>query len=193
MSQPTVYPLSWPAHFTRATSRESGRFTTKLPAAINNVKNSLRLFATDSGRRLENVVISSNASLGDNRPADPGVSVWFTWDGLQVCIPVDRYQTVEANLQAIHLILESRRIELRHGTLALVRATFTGFLSLAAPSTTTKSWRDVMEVPQETRLADVRRKYKHLATQRHPDKPGGSSEAMTELNAAMAAAEKELG
>jgi hypothetical protein len=58
-------------------------------------------------------------------PADPGVAVWFTWDGMQVCIAVDRYQKVASNLQAIHHIIEARRVELRHGTLALVRASFT--------------------------------------------------------------------
>jgi hypothetical protein len=66
--------------------------------------------------------LDPHASLGASRPSDPGVAVWFTWDGLGVCIAVDRYQTVEANLQAIHHIIEARRTELRHGTLALVRA-----------------------------------------------------------------------
>ena len=51
-----------------------------------------------------------------------------------MCIPVDRYNSVEANLQAIHHIIEARRVELRHGTLALVRASFTGFKALPAPA-----------------------------------------------------------
>ena len=128
----TAYPLHWPQGFPRAKLRERGAFKTTLAGALDNVQGSLRRFASDSGRKLENVVMSSNVTLGASSPADPGVAVWFTWDGLGVCIAVDRYQTVEANLQAIHHIIEARRTELRHGTLALVRASFAGFLALPA-------------------------------------------------------------
>lgn len=120
----TAYPLTWPPTFPRRTSRERGAFKTTLAGALDNVEGSLRRFAADSGKRIENLVISSNVTLGKNRPADPGVAIWFVWDGLSVCIAVDRYQTVEANLQAIHHIIEARRVELRHGTLALVRLAF---------------------------------------------------------------------
>jgi hypothetical protein len=140
-----AYPLSWPDIFPRTARRERGSFKTSLAGAIKNVQDSLRLFALDSGKKLEGITVSSNVSLGVNRPADPGVAVWFTWDGLQVCIPVDRYETVEGNLQAIHHILEARRVEMRHGTLALVRASMQGFLALPAPGTT-KSWREVLGV-----------------------------------------------
>lgn len=130
----TAYPLTWPPHFPRAKNREDGRFKTALPNAIKNVQASLRNFAADSGKSLKNLTVSSNVTLGADSPADPGVAVWFEWDGLQVCIPVDRYRSVASNLQAIHHILEARRVELRHGTLALVRATFQGFLALPAPT-----------------------------------------------------------
>src|SRR5512146_2624661 len=125
-----AYPLTWPPQFPRAKAREKGAFKTSLAGALGNVQDSLRRFAADSGKKLDQLVISSNVTLGVQRPDDPGVAVWFVWDGMQVCIAVDRYATVEGNLQAIHHIIEARRVELRHGTLALVRATFTGFLSL---------------------------------------------------------------
>src|SRR4028119_2360758 len=115
---PTAYPLTWPSQFPRARSRENGAFKTPPETAIKNVQKSLELFAKDSGKKLEGLVISSNVTLGQSKPADPGVSVWFTWDGLQVCVPVDRYHTVASNLQAFHHIIEARRVELRHGTLA---------------------------------------------------------------------------
>jgi hypothetical protein len=145
------------------------------------VQTSLRGFSGDSGKTLKNLVISSNVTLGVNSPADPGVAVWFEWDNLQVCIPVDRYTTVASNLQAIHHIIEARRVELRHGTLALVRATFTGFLSLPAPAG--KHWSDVLSLPRDAKRADVDAAYRRLASQRHPDK-GGTDAAFAELNAA---------
>lgn len=176
-----AFPLSWPAQFPRAKYRENGKFKTALPNAIKNVQASLRGFATDSGKKLEGLVISSNVSLGNDVPADPGVAVWFTWDGLQVCIPVDRYHSVASNLQAIHHILEARRVELRHGTLALVRATFTGFKALPAPAG--KSWWEVLQVPNTASKDAIQAAYRKLASEAHPDK-GGTVERMAEINRA---------
>ena len=184
----SAYPLAWPTTFPRSAKREHGRFKTTLAGSIKNTQDSLRLFADDSNRKLENLVISSNVSLGAQKPADPGVAVWFSWDGMEVCIAVDRYTTVEANLQAIHYILEARRVEMRHGTLALVRASFSGFKALPAPKGST--WREVLgfDGTVEPTAQEIEAKYKHLASAAHPDRDGGSNEAMQRLNAARDAA-----
>lgn len=191
----TAYPLSWPPTFPRSKAAEKGRFKATLAASIKNVQDSLRLFAADSGKKLDGLVISSNVTLGAHRPADPGVAVWFVWDGLQVCVAVDRYNTIEGNLQAIHHIIEARRVELRHGTLALVRATFQGFRALPAPATV-KTWRDILDVPdhgdRESQLARAKMHYRACASANHPDK-GGSAAAMAEFNKAWEEAQKELG
>ena len=168
-----AYPLSWPPLFPRAKSREKGAFKTTLPNAMKNVDDSLRRFAADSGKRLTDVVISSNVSLGVSRPADSGVAVWFTWDGLGVCIAVDRYLSIESNLQAIHHIIEARRVELRHGTLALVRATLQGFLALPAPAGA--NWWDALGVPARATAPEIKAAFLKLRSESHPDKPGGSA------------------
>jgi hypothetical protein len=194
----SAYPLSWPEGFPRSKTREAGRFKTSLSGALKNATDSLGLFGRDSGRAVSNVILSSNVTLGEHRPADPGVAAWFLWDGEQRCIPVDRYTTVEANLQAIHHILEARRVELRYGTLALVRATFQGFTpALPAPGTRKRPWREVLDFmpndgPQITRDV-IEARYRRLATIRHPDKPGGSHDAMSELNRARDEALQEIG
>lgn len=188
----TAYPLSWPEGMPRSARREAGAFKTSLAGALKNVQDSLRRFGQDSGKPVSGIVLSSNCSLGVEKPQDPGVAVWFTWEQQQLCIPVDRYTTPAANLQAIHHILEARRTELRHGTLALVRATFTGFRALPAPEGR-RTWREVLAVRPDDTIEDVRRAFRHLAAKCHPDRPGGSHESMTELNAAMADAERELG
>lgn len=186
------YPLQWPDHIERSKRREKGQFKTTLPGALNNVRDSLRRFSADSGKKLENVVISSNVTLGNEKPEDPGVSVWFVWDGMQISIPVDRYDSVAANLQAIHHVLEARRTELRHGTLALVRATFRGFLSLPPPANK-RPWWTVLGVSQNCTRAEAVTAFNTLAKTRHPDKPGGSHEAMAELNQAKAEAIAHFG
>lgn len=184
------YPLSWPEHIERSRARETGRFQTTLARALGNVADSLRRFAADSGKSISGLVISSNVTLGNQRPADPGVAVWFTWDGMQVCIPVDRYASVEGNLQAIHHVIEARRTELRHGTLALVRATFRGFQALPAPGK--RPWRDALGLTGLPAREEIERAFRDRAKTAHPDS-GGSNAAMSELNAAKAAALSEIG
>lgn len=177
-----AYPLHWPGHIPRFSPREKGAFKSSLPAALGNVRDSLRRFAQDSGKDIEHLVISSNVTLGEQRPDDPGVAVWFSWDGISVCIPVDRYSTVEANLQAIHHVLEARRTEMRHGTLALVRASFSGFVAL--PDMTSTSWWVVLGVAQDASRAEVQAAYKLARGVTHPDRPSGSAEAFARVTEA---------
>lgn len=183
----SAYPLCWPDNFPRTARREPGQFKTSLAGALKNVEMSLARFGKDSGKPVTNIVLSSNCTLGRARPEDPGVAVWFVWEGRQVCIPVDRYTTPEANLQAIHHVLEARRTELRHGTLAIVRATMTGFIALAAPGTA--PWWQVLGVTKDAAIAEIDSAYRRLAKERHPDR-GGSDTMMAELNRAHADAMK---
>lgn len=187
------YPLQWPETMPRAKQREAGRFKTALSAAMKNVTGSLSSFGRESGKPINgpDIVISSNVTLGINKPADPGVAIWFLWDGEMRCIAVDRYQTVEANLQAIHHVLEARRTELRHGTLALVRATFQGFKALPAPPGR-KPWREVLGIVGTPVKQDIEAAFRDRAKKAHPD-AGGSSEAMAALTEAKASALREIG
>lgn len=178
----TAYPLTWPETIPRAKAREKGQFKTSLAGAIKNVTTSLAAFARDSGKPISAQVISSNVTLGRECPDDPGVAIWFSWDGLSVCIPVDRYQTVEANLQAIHHVIEARRTELRHGTLALVRASFQGFKALPPPPGK-KPWHAVLGVPATAKPEEIERAFREASKKAHPD-AGGSHDAMTALTIA---------
>lgn len=188
-----AYPLTWPDTMPRTPNKVASKFQTGLSAALKNVRGSLQRFAVDSGKSVANLVISSNVTLGVERPADPGVAVWFVWDGMQVCIAVDRYAKVEDNLQAIHHIVEARRTEMRHGGLHIVRATFRGFTALPAPKR--RSWREVLGIITSGPVSaeNVDSAYRRLAKTRHPDAPGGSHDAMTELNLAKTQALKEIG
>lgn len=182
----TAYPLSWPETFPRtpAHGREKGKFKTEYRVALNNVATSLRLFGSESGKKIVNPVLSSDVDpnpLAEARTRDPGVAVWFVWDNLQVCIAVDRYQTAAANLQAIHHILEARRTELRHGTLNLVRATFHGFKALPAPHG--EEWWNVLGVAATASISDIDAAWREKAKTAHPDR-GGTQDAMARLNAA---------
>lgn len=178
---PSRFPLCWPTAIPRSKSREPSRFKTTLPSALDNVEKSLQAFGKDSRTKVTNIIMSSNVTLGAASPADAGVAVWFMWGDDQVCIPVDRYITVAANLQAIHHILEARRTELRHGTLALVRASMQGFKMLPAPY----QWHEVLGVAPTATRAEIEEAYKARARSAHPDL-GGTQDDMAKLNDARA-------
>ncbi|MEJ0093295.1 MAG: J domain-containing protein [Methylocella sp.] len=150
----TAFPLSWPDGFPRTIRRETGQFKTTLAGALENVETSLTAFGKSSGKPVANIILSSNVSLGREKPDDPGVAVWFTWENTQICIPVDRYSTPAANLQAIHHVIEARRTELRHGTLAVVRATMKGFIALPAPGGK-RPWWEVLGVERNATSNEV--------------------------------------
>jgi hypothetical protein len=191
-----AYPLSWPDGLPRTERKANSQFRTSLSAALKNVRSSLEAFGRDSGKAVSEISISSNVTLGQDRPADTGVAVWFTWDGQQRCIAVDRYPKPEDNLQAIHHVLEARRTEMRHGGLHVVRQTFKGFTALPAPAGK-RDWREVLGFRRDGRLTEqltaaaIDQRYRELAAKAHPDK-GGTTEQMAELNRARAEAKAAI-
>lgn len=187
---PKEYPLSWPPGVKRHERRKSAQFRSTLHAARENVYKSLKLFGQDSSRSVGEVIISSNvAGLSGKSPADPGVAVWFMWDGEFRCIAVDRYSKVEWNLQAIHHVIEAERTKLRHGGLHIVQATFRAYMALSGPAN--RSWRAVLGIDGAVTAETVKARYRQLAAKYHPDK-GGTQAQMAELNASKEAALKEL-
>lgn len=176
-----AYPLQWPEGLPRTTSTASSQFRTQLAGALKNVRDSLQAFGRDSGKPVTAIILSSNVSLGEARPRDPGVAAWFVWDGAQRCIAVDRYPKPEDNLQAIHHVIEARRTEMRHGGLHIVRQTFKGFTALPAPAG--GRWWEVLGVTASASADQIEAAYRKLAKGAHPD-AGGSNAAMARLNAA---------
>lgn len=76
----------------------------------------------------------------------------------------------------------------------MMKRAFSGFAQLPPPGESTiPSWRDVFGVSEGINDIDyIRHKYKSLSSVYHPDKQGGSSEKMAELNAAWVQAQEEL-
>lgn len=188
VTSPLAYPLHWPAELPRSRSRGRSPFKVSLSRAVADLQDSLRLFGADTGMPVRHVVISSNVTLGAARPSDPGVAVYFEWDGAQRCVAVDRFPRPEDNVRAIYYVLEARRQEMRYGGLHIVRAAFRGFSALPPPG----DWRAVLGVGPQASLADVEAAWRDKARAAHPDRRGGSGELMAELNAARTAARKEL-
>ncbi|CAM8631560.1 J domain-containing protein [Sphingobium cupriresistens] len=192
-----AYPLAWPLGIPRTEGgrRGAAQFKTALDPALKNVSNSLRRFGDATGKPVASIVISTNYTLGDRSPRDPGVAVWFVWDGAERCIAVDRYPKIEHNLQAIHHVLEARVTEARHGGLQIVRQTFTGFVALPSPEMfggkTPAQLLGLDGGGKPHSREDIVAAHRALAKQVHPDK-AGSADEMAALNAARDALLKGL-
>lgn len=194
MTTISPYPLQWPDNRTRlpANRRVRSPFRTGFGKAVDNVKASLRGFQKDAGIRIEHVVLSTNVDLMNDNPRDAGAAVWFTMDGEWVAFAVDRFPDVASNVQAIHHIIEARRTELRYGGLEIVRQTFRSFVALPAP----RGWREVLgfsaDKPDTITKERIEGAYRLAAQAAHPDRPGGSHEAMAALNRARDEALREV-
>lgn len=198
-----AYPLQWPAGWPRTKSHQQkngkfkhdGRWIT-VAAACERVLRELDMLGV--GR--DDIVISTNLKTrldglprsDQSEPADHGAAVyWETRKGIRRVMAVDQYQTVADNIAAIAATLEAMRAIDRHGGAQILDRAFTGFSALPPPAPP-RTWRDIIGVPSTVRdMPSVRIAFRRRASEVHPDK-GGTHEAMTELNAALAAAEKEL-
>ncbi len=190
-----AYPLHWPPGFKRTKSRGSSRFNSSIAGALKGVQDELRLLGKDTSRPATNLIISSNVTLGQQRPKDPGVAVWFTWGDLPVCFPCDRYDRVECNLRAIGLIIESHRTIMRHGGLNLVEAAFRGFSALPPPRgadgqiEAPADWRSQLGFASDSEPdeAAIKSAWKERVKRDHPDR-GGDPAKFNAVQCAYAAA-----
>ena len=173
----TAYPLQWPPGWptTESTRREAGVFKTELPAALSNLRKEVERLG---GKTL---VLSSNYTLGATNPAEPGVVAYFTWQDLNVAIPCDRWRRLEHNVQAIALTIEAMRGMERWGAKHMIKALFTGFKALPAPSES--PWWQTLGVKADATPAKVREAFHVLAKKHHPD-AGGDPELFRRISAA---------
>jgi len=184
----TAYPLQWPPGWPRTPSekRERSRFDTTIPRALSFIEDEVRRLGAKS------LVISSNYTLGA-RPDDPGVCAYFDYQGLQAGMPCDRWIRVEDNLHSIAKTIEAMRGIERWGAKNMIKAAFTGFVALPAPSAR-RPWRNVLGVPAASAISAVELQviYKRLRSKHHPDK-GGKAEHFNEVQVAYDQARAELG
>lgn len=195
------FPLSWPEGWPRIPDarRAPSRFRTRYLDAYDNLMKELNLLGATG------VIISSNAPLRrDGKPysdamtddlEDPGVACYFTLNGEPRVMARDGHPIPAENLHAIgHVIGHLRGLE-RHGGSYMMSRAFAGFAALPAPGGARKRpWREVFEWPDGMGVGkgEIEVVYRAFAKERHPDKPGGSAEAMAELNRAREEALKEI-
>jgi hypothetical protein len=196
---PDARQLQWPAGWPRtlASQRRRARFGTNFGAAVRGLEAELRLLGATS------VVVSTGLPpridgwpRSGSEPDDPGVAVYWTipcigGDAQQRVIACDTWDRVRDNLHAVELSVAAIRGLSRWGATEIVRRAFTGFAALPA-ARGDEWWREVLDVWADSTLERCESNYTALAKLLHPDVPGGSTEAMQRLNAAIEAAREAL-
>jgi hypothetical protein len=184
------YPLEWPVGWTRtrASARRLGRFKSggtwiTVIAATQRLEHELdRLHA-------KNPTLSTNVSLrldgrprGDERPADPGAAIYFSFRGKATVLACDTYHGVGDNIAALAAHLEALRAIERYGVGTIEQA-LAGYKAL--PVDTAANWRAVLGFGASSTpsLDDVDKAFKAAARTKHPD-AGGTDVEMAHLNRA---------
>jgi hypothetical protein len=148
-----------------------------------------------------NVVISTNVELrrdgipySNTKPSpDPGAAVYFKLNGKPQVLACDKWKTVEENLWAIAKDIEAQRGRIRWGV-GTVEQAFAGYTALPAPGGSgAATWYQVLGVAHDAPFEVAKEKYLEEAKLCHPDRNGGSSEAMQRLNTAWDMAKKAYG
>jgi hypothetical protein len=193
-----AFPLNWPEDWPRTPADRIGnsRFQTSFAVARDGL---MEQIARLGG---QHVVLSTNVRLkrdglpyaSDPEPDDGGVAVYFLYKGQSMCFACDKYWRVKENIQAIRLTIEALRGIERWGASDMMHRAFNGFMQLPAPGQTTAlSWREVLGIAEGINdLEYIKHVYRRLSGERHPDRPGGSDEAMAELNRAWQQAQEAL-
>lgn len=194
MSQ-DAYPLSWPVGWKRCPHRTGAAF--KVGAGMQarklTIRDGIKRVLAELGRmgvKPDDVIISSNVkphimdSQGSN-VSDPGVAVYWRKSPKepQRVLAVDRYFNVADNLAALAATLDAMRAIERHGGAVVMDRAFEGFTALPPPSSE-KQWWEVLGVRRDASAEQIKEAWRKGVALVHPDKPGGSHDAVAAINRA---------
>lgn len=198
--QVNAYPLSWPAGWPRTPAgrrgaaafgamkaRQGSGYAARVSLTLAEARG--RLVAELDRLGAGDEILSTNLQLrldgwpkgGQPAPADPGAAVYFTLNGRPTVLACDKWERVEDNIAAIAKHIEALRGMERWGVGSIEQA-FTGYAALPAP----KPWWQILGFPSphSATAEDIGLRYRTRAADAHPDRPGGSHDAMAALNAA---------
>lgn len=189
----SAYPLQWPVGWARTKIAKRSPYKLPLDRALQELTQELRLF------RAKEFVVSSNVEprlaglpRGPATATDCGVAVyWEDQQGRPRVMACDQWDSVRGNVRAIAVTINALRQIERSGASQLLERAFTGFAALPADAGPSQ-WREVLQVPPDATLAAVEAAYKQRAREAHPDRPGGSNEALIKINRARDEALREL-
>jgi hypothetical protein len=199
------YPLSWPSGWPRTprVKRHPARFNRKerqYQAAGGGLSwtRSRQLSVADATARLlvelhrlgvreGDVILSTNIKVrldglpysNQPEPDDVGVAVYFRLQQADRVLACDRWTKTADNIAAIAAHVSAIRAIDRYGVGTLEQA-FAGYVGLPAKGTT---WRTTLGFPPDAPVTreEIDRAFKARAREAHPERDGGSHDAMASL------------
>lgn len=178
-----AFPLAWPAGWPRSKRKARSAFGVSFADGRDNLMRELRLMGASYP------VLSSNVPLrrdglpyaATREPDDPGVAVYFMWQGKQMTFACDRWDRVKDNVRAIGKTIEALRGIERWGASDMMQRAFSAFEALPAPD----PWWKMLGLNGPTRSKqEINEAYRKASGDAHPDRPGGSHDRMAQVNAA---------
>ncbi len=184
-----AFPLQWPAGRpkTEKWKRRSAPFKTTIGKARDELLHELKLLGA------RNIVISSNVATytragqqimyADQTGAkeEPGIAVYYSWEGEQYCMSCDKWNNVSDNIQACNKAINALRGIERWGTGDMMKAAFTGFKAL--PEAREMQWWDILGINSRASKDQIKDAYRKKAMQHHPDR-GGNAETFHKIQKA---------
>lgn len=125
-----------------------------------------------------------------SEPADPGIAVYFKFDGRDLSFACDTYISTRDNLRALALTIEALRGIQRWGASDLMDRAFRGFAAL--PERATSPWRETLGFGKDERVTidKIDARYRDLVKKHHPDY-GGNEETFRQITEARSIARRE--
>ncbi|MGN6478311.1 MAG: hypothetical protein ACTHKV_13885, partial [Flavipsychrobacter sp.] len=171
-----AYPLHWPMAYTRtpAYKRKNSQFKNTLGAARDFLKSEVRKLGAT------NLIISTNIPTKQNgdlyadysryKLDDPGVAIYFNYNGKEVALCCDQYGRVWENIQALAKAIEAIRGLERWGVSDFLDRAFTGFQQLPESTTGEQNIWEVLGLDSKPESSIVvHQAYKSKAKTVHPD------------------------
>lgn len=183
------HPLLWPPSRQRTPRHE------RLPKRWgHSVFESAKDLAEECRRaNIHDFALSTGTEPGTRKIVDVGAVLWFMqrigdqW--VMSYYTSDAYREAGDNVKAIAMTIQRLRQIGDYGVYTTEQAMRgAAYEALPPPPAPPKNWWEVLGVAPTSPPVVVDAAYRALAQQRHPDKPGGSTEAMQELSAAYAEA-----
>lgn len=183
----TAFPLQWPMGWPRTAFPGFSKFGERQRGDVS-MSRALDFLEAELGRLgAQHFVISTNVSTrldgrpyaNQGRPKDTGVAVYFTVKGKRVVLACDKWNRPECNLWAIGKHVEALRGQQRWGVGSVEQA-FADYAALVR-STGPSCW-EVLGLEPDATEEKILRAWRTLAASSHPDKEGGSHDAMAALN-----------
>lgn len=195
----TQFPLEWPDGWPVTAPRDR---LWSLPGGSAQGWDRVceRLFSEMERLGASGVVLSTDQPLRqDGKPyaarriiEEPGAAMYFTLHGRQMVMAQDRYERLVDNIRSLALAIEGMRQMQRHGGDHMMERAFSGFEALPPPGAgNAPHWSTLLGCDRKASLQDIESAFREKAKLFHPDRPGGSTVKMAELNAAYSQAKIE--